>query len=254
MGFGERGSVHQGEAFLLLERELGQAGRPQGFASGHLAPFVHHLALADERKREVALRDEVAARGEAALLRHDRQEFVVEQLEQKLRQGWAYSRIALRHDVGLEQQHSSHDLRGNRRPGSHRVTQHRVPLDRPDQLGGQRADAVRAVACVDAVHPDPVFQLSQQRVTETRHAGDGCLRQARDGMPHDNRLVVVQRKRAGPHHDHIGSCAHAFAWAWAIGASRSEATMAAYPLVPRYRFARSMYSSTVCASCSRPIP
>ena len=144
-------AVDQREALLRLEPDRCEADRGECFAPGHARAVGPRLALADERKREVRERREVAAGADRTAARHVRQHAAVQAVDEQLHGLDPRARAALRERVRAQQHRRAHDLVRIRLADTARVASQQSQLKLLRELLRDRLGHEAAEAGVDAV-------------------------------------------------------------------------------------------------------
>jgi hypothetical protein len=126
----------------------------------------------------VCERREIARSPYRALLGYDRQDVLVQQLEQHLDDDGSHAGMAGCEAVGLQQQHAPHDLRGQRRTAAAGMAANQVQLElarlrRRDDLARERAEAG-----VDAIGDLAARYRTLDRVDRCLHAAPRLVREA----------------------------------------------------------------------------
>ncbi len=174
------GTVDERQSFLGRESERREAGPAEGGSGGRGAAGIEHFAFAHQREGDVAQRRQIAARPDASLLRHPRDDAGVEERDERIDQVRPDAARRAEQHVGPKQHESPHHGNGQRRSDACRVA--------PDQIGLKLIELVGR-------HPD-VGELPEARVDPV------------DGLPRRDRGLhqppaSPQRVPGGGGHRHL---------------------------------------------------
>jgi hypothetical protein len=189
------GAVDQGEALLVGELQRLEAGAPQALRRRHALPVHLHLALADERQREVRELGQVAGGAHGAVLGDHRRHPGGQQREKCLHDDRAHARVALDQGAGAQQLHGPHDLRLQRVTTAGGVGQDDAALQLAQVGGGDRRIGQQAEPGRHPVHPPALGDRALHHVPGGGHALATLIAQlhrhppARDG----HHLIDPQR-------------------------------------------------------------
>ena len=158
-------AVDERETLLARQPDRIEPDRPQRRGAVHQLAVHRRESFADEGKREVRERCEVAARADAAARRDERQDAAVEALQEELDGLHSRAREALGECVRAQEHRGTHDLVGIRLPHAARVAAQETELQllrellgdvRGDEAPEARVDAVRVLTA------HPVDELARR--------------------------------------------------------------------------------------------
>jgi hypothetical protein len=143
--------VHEREALLRLQAHGFETGARKRIRPGEDLALVARRPLADEGKREVRERREIARGADRAAAGHEREDALVQALEEELDSLDARSREPLGQRVRAQYHRGAHDLVGIRLPHPTRVAAQEAELQLLRELRWNRLRDEAAETGVDAV-------------------------------------------------------------------------------------------------------
>ncbi len=157
------GAVDQRQPFLRLQPEGLDPDPAQGVGRRHPRAAQPHLPLSDEAERQVRQRRQVAAGADRALLRDDRQEVGVQEVQERLDDPRPHTRVAARQDMGSQQHQGARRLGRERRSDAGAVAADQIQLQRLELIMRDAHVLEVAEAGVDSVdllaaREDPLHQ------------------------------------------------------------------------------------------------
>ena len=194
-------AVEERQSFLRSERQRRKAALGEGLGGRHAHAAERYLADADERRRHVGERRQIARRTDRALRRNDRQDAALEEDEKLLDRRPADAGSALREAGDLERHDQAHDRLGQRLAGAGGVRDHEIALERGEIAIGDADAGELAEAGIDPVH-----RLAfREDLADGRGAGiDERAREGGEGHrgAFIDRAPVVEPHRARPDLDY----------------------------------------------------
>ena len=144
-------AVEQRQTFLRLQRERLQADQREAFGGRHALALREHFTDAEQRRRHMRERREVARCADRTLDRDHRQHVGVVQRDQRFHHFAADARVTAAETRQLQRDQQTHDRTRHRLTHADRVRQHQIALQQFELVARDMRAGEPPEAGVDAV-------------------------------------------------------------------------------------------------------